>query len=59
MEKDLNILLKLKLQKLLVLGTEILTETKHSDDINPTTDHRDLYVTTVGEHTSTLKVTKQ
>ena len=58
MEKDLNILLKLKLKKLLVLGTEILTETKHSDDINHTSDDRDLYVTTVGEHTSIIKVTK-
>ena len=58
MEKDLNILLKLKLKKLLVLGTEILTETKHSDDINHTSDDRDLYVTTIGEHTSIIKVTK-
>ena len=58
MEKDLNILLKLKLKEILKLGAEVLAETKHSDDINPTTDHRDLYVTTVGEHTSIIKVTK-
>lgn len=58
MRKDLNTLLKLKLKELLVLGTEILAETKHSDDTNPTTDHRDLYVHTIGEHPSTVKVTK-
>ena len=57
MEKDLSILLKLKLKELLVLGAEILTETKYSDD-NPTSDDRDLYVHTIGEHTSTIKVTK-
>ena len=58
MRKDLNILLKLKLKEILKLGAEVLAETKHSDDINPATDHRDLYVHKVGEHHSTIKVTK-
>ena len=58
MRKDLNTSLKLKLKEILKLGADVLTETKHSNDINPTTDHRDLYVHTVGERHSTIKVTK-
>ena len=58
MRKDLNTSLKLKLKEILKLGADVLTETKHSNDINPTTDHRYLYVHTIGEHPSTIKVTK-